>query len=70
MAMPKWHQIMRPVLETLEQGDVVTSKELLAAMVDEFNLTDEEQAERLKSGQLRSYNRMYWAITDLEKAKL
>jgi restriction endonuclease Mrr len=39
-------------------------------MVDEFNLTDEEQAERLKSGQLRIYNRMYWAITDLEKAKL
>ncbi|MCH3942554.1 MAG: restriction endonuclease [Atopobiaceae bacterium] len=70
MAMPKWHQIMRPVLETLEQGDVVTSKELLAAMVDEFGLTDEEQAERLKSGQLRIYNRMYWAITDLEKAKL
>lgn len=39
-------------------------------MVSHFSLTEEEQAERLPSGQLRLYNRMYWAITDLEKTGL
>ena len=70
MAMPKWHQFMRPVLAFLEKNGLQTSKELSASMVSEFRLTKEEQAERLNSGQLRMYNRMYWAITDLEKAKL
>jgi restriction system protein len=68
--MPKWDQMMRPVLETLSCGDTLARPELSAAMVKEFDMTDEEQTERLKSGQLRVTNRMFWAITDLEKAKL
>ncbi len=69
MTMPKWHEMMRPVLERLSQSDVVTSKELQQHMVETFSMTEEEQAERLSSGQLRVYNRLFWAITDLEKAK-
>ena len=69
MTMPKWHEMMRPVLERLSKSDVVTSKELQQHMVETFSMTEEEQAERLSSGQLRLYNRMYWATTDLEKAK-
>ena len=69
MPMPKWHEIMRPVLEHLSTVDIASSKELEAHVAEAFSMTDEERAERLKSGQLRLYNRMFWAITDLEKAK-
>lgn len=70
MSMPKWHEIMRPVLEALAAApDVMTSGELMQVTADAFSMTSEERDEHLKSGQLRIYNRMYWAITDLEKAK-
>jgi len=69
MSMPKWHEIMRPVLDYLATVDLATSKELGAYVAEVFSMTEEEQAERLNSGQLRVYNRMFWAITDLEKAK-
>jgi restriction system protein len=68
MTMPKWHEMMRPVLSALAGADVLTSDDLSRAVIDEFHLTQEEQSERLKSGQLRYHNRMYWAITDLHKA--
>ncbi len=69
MTMPKWHETMRPVMDALAAADVLTSAQLMDAVVAAFSMTDEERAERLKSGQLRVYNRMYWAITDLEKAR-
>lgn len=69
MTMPKWHEIMRPVLEKLAaDGGYVGSKELTAALVEHFEMSDEERAERLASGQLRLSNRMGWALVDLEKA--
>ncbi len=71
MTMPKWHEFMQPVLISLSKRDgLVSSKVIQADMIEHFSLTEEEQAERLSSGQLRFYNRLYWAITDLEKAKL
>ncbi len=71
MTMPKWHEFMQPVLISLSKRDgLVSSKEIQADMIEHFSLTEEEQAERLSSGQLRFCNRLYWAITDLEKAKL
>lgn len=70
MSMPKWHEIMRPVLDALvTASDILTSAELMQITVETFNMTPEERDEHLKSGQLRIYNRMYWAITDLEKAE-
>lgn len=69
MPMPKWHEIMRPVLEMLATVDgFLGSTELIDGVASTFALTEEERAERLKSGQSRLYNRTYWAITDLEKA--
>lgn len=69
MTMPKWHETMRPVMDALAAADVLTSAELMNVVVVAFSMTEGERAERLKSGQLRVYNRMYWGITDLEKAK-
>ena len=60
---------MRPVLEVLADAEgFIGSAEIIDWVARHFSLTDEERAERLKSGQLRLYNRTYWAITDLEKA--
>ena len=71
MTMPKWHETMRPVLEALDKASgLLKGADLMQAVAQTFDMTDEERAERLKSGQLRLYNRVYWGITDLEKAKL
>lgn len=71
MTMPKWHETMRPVLEALAHVDgYLAGTDLQNAVAIEFDMTDDERAERLKSGQPRLYNRVYWGITDLEKAKL
>lgn len=71
MTMPKWHETMRPVLEALAHVDgYLAGTDLQDAVAIEFDMTDDERAERLKSGQSRLYNRVYWGITDLEKAKL
>lgn len=70
MTMPKWHEAMRPVLVALSSGELLGSAALLGAVASHFSMTEKERAERLSSGQLRIYNRMYWAITDLEKAGL
>lgn len=67
MMMPKWHEMMLPVLRALDESEMRTSFELRQEMVKVFSLSEEEQSERLESGQLRYYNRMYWAITDLQK---
>lgn len=70
MAMPQWHELMRPVLEALNEHEMQTVAELEAYVAQVFNMTDEELAERLeKSGQRRIRNRLGWATTDLEKAK-
>lgn len=68
MAMPKFHKMMLPVLKPLDGSEMLTSAELQQEMVKVFSLSEEEQSERLSSGQIRYYNRMYWAITDLHKA--
>ena len=71
MTMPKWHETMRPALEALAKSDgCLTGSDLQEAVATTFDMTGDERAERLKSGQLRFYNRVYWGITDLEKAKL
>lgn len=71
MTMPKWHETMRPILEALAKSDgCLTGSDLQEAVATTFDMTGDERAERLKSGRLRLYDRVYWGITDLEKAKL
>lgn len=69
MTMPKWHEIMRPVLITLDSRECASAPELRDVIFAEFQMTDEEQQERLDSGQLRIMNRLGWAVTDLGKAQ-
>lgn len=51
MTMPKWHETMRPVLEALAHVDgYLAGTDLQDAVAIEFDMTDDERAERLKSG--------------------
>lgn len=70
MSMPKFHELLRPVLVFLDQNGVSSVSDLESHVAKEFSLTPEELSERLeKSGQRRILNRLGWATVDLEKAK-
>lgn len=68
MTMPKWHELMRPTLVVLNKTETASTADLREAAIIEFSMTDDEQQERLESGQLRLLNRIGWAVTDLNKA--
>lgn len=70
MAMPKFHELMRPVLAALSAAECLSMSDLRLVAAEEFSMTEDEQQERLASGQLRIANRLGWAITDLSKAGL
>lgn len=62
---------MRPILALLADGSSRLTKQVIAAMTDEFSLTDEERNAMLPSGrQRRMDNRVYWALTHLSQAGL
>lgn len=68
--MPKWHEVMRPVLETLSDGKVHTASELFDVIVEAFSMTEDERTECIKSGTGRARHRLYWATTNLKYARL
>ena len=70
MPIPSYETLMLPVLKLGNQG-VVSFKEAVAKLSDDFNLTDEERDETIPSGpEPLIKNRTGWAITYLVKAKL
>lgn len=71
MAIPRYDEFFGPVLRFLSDGKVRESGEMLSALADEFNLTDEERRQLLPSGRSRVLNgRIGWARTYLKKAGL
>jgi restriction system protein len=68
--IPKYHEIMRPLLESLQDGDASTA-ESTQRMARHFELSEDEIEERIPSGQEgRFFNRVSWARTYLKKAGL
>ncbi len=71
MAIPDFQSLMLPVLQVLREAEtairIVDVEERLVASLD---LSEEDQAEVLPSGQRRLYNRTSWALMDLFKAGL
>lgn len=62
---------MRPLLEHLSDGGTPTNRETIDALSKRFQLTDEELAELLPSGQQSVFtNRVAWAKAHLKKAVL
>jgi len=71
MPIPDFQTLMRPLLELHVDGQEKTQAELRRALADEFELTDEELAERIPSGTARTFvNRVAWASTHMTQAGL
>ncbi|MBK9598537.1 MAG: restriction endonuclease [Flavobacteriales bacterium] len=71
MAVPDFQSIMVPLLRQVDDHQDHKLKDLVPALGDHFNLSEEERNELLPSGrQARFYNRVIWASTYLRKAGL
>jgi len=71
MAVPDFQSVMLPFLETLQDGQERTMRELTEALAGHFKLTEEQLQEHLPSGpQSLFYNRVAWAKTHLKNAGL
>jgi|GEM_PF-3450875 len=66
MAVPKYHEYMKPLPERLADGREHKLRDLYAALKKHFQLTEADMAEYLPSGrQLLYHNRIGWAKTYL-----
>ncbi len=71
MAIPDFQTIMRPLLKHLASGEVQSNRETISGLSKYFQLTDEDIAELLPSGQQSVFtNRIAWAKAHLKKAGL
>ncbi len=71
MTIPDFQTLMRPILALLSDGAVRQTREVTAAMAEEFELTEEERATLLPSGRQRVIdNRVGWSLTHLSQAGL
>lgn len=71
MATPDYESVMRPLLALLARRGVLTLSEATEFLADEFNLTHDERAKMLPSGQYPLFkNRVGWAKTYLKQAGL
>ncbi|MSO92430.1 MAG: hypothetical protein EXQ86_03395 [Rhodospirillales bacterium] len=69
MPIPPYQTLMQPVLELAAKGEVAVS-DCIGPIASRFNLSDNEQAARLHSGELILSNRIRWAKTYLVHAGL
>lgn len=71
MAIPKYFEMHKPILQCLADGGDHTLKELKSGGVKAFHLSEEDLAQLLPSGRQTYFaNRVGWARTYLKKAGL
>jgi restriction system protein len=71
VAVPDFQSVMLPFLETLQDGQERTMRELTERLALRFKLTEDDRQEHLPSGpQSLFYNRVAWAKTHLKYAGL
>lgn len=69
--IPDYQTLMLPLLKITEDGNEYHTRDLIEALSNEFQLTDEERKEMLASGNQAIFdNRVGWAKTYLKKAGL
>ena len=70
MTVPDFQTVMAPVLRHLQDGKEHQSKEIIAALALEFDLSEDDLAERIPSGYLTTWqSRVHWANTHLYQAR-
>lgn len=70
MAVPDFQTLMLPLLKLASDGQQHNLAEAIERLAQEFQLSDDDQAQLLRSGQTRLYNRVGWTTTYLKKAGL
>jgi hypothetical protein len=70
MAVPDFQSFMLPLLKLTADGEEHSLAEVVERLADEFQLSAEDRAQLLRSGQTRLYNRVAWTTTYLRKAGL
>lgn len=70
MAVPKFYEFMPSIVNCLGDGKIHTLKELTVYCADALQLSDEDRAETIPSGQNKLHHRIGWAKTYLVKAGL
>lgn len=71
MSIPKYQELMLPLLKLLEEEKERSNREAIEALAAQFKLTPEERQTLLPSGQQAVFdNRVGWARTYLKKAGL
>ena len=71
MAVPKYDELMKPLLTAVKDGEVYKISDVTAILAKKLNLSEEDLAEMLPSGRQTVFkNRVAWAKTYLKKAGL
>ncbi len=70
MAVPDFQKLMLPLLKLAGDDQPHTLAEAVEQLAQEFQLSDDDRAQLLQSGQTRLYNRVGWSTTYLKKAGL
>jgi restriction system protein len=71
MAIPDYQTLMLPVLKLTADGQEHQTKELIASLIDHYEMTDEEKTRLLPSGTSHVFgSRVAWAKTYLKQAGL
>jgi len=70
MAVPDFQSLMLPLLKLAGDGQPHTLAEAVEQLAQEFQLSDDDRTQLLRSGQTRLYNRVGWTTTYLKKAGL
>jgi restriction system protein len=71
MPIPKYHEIMLPLLEAYKDGNIHHRKEFTDQLADLYNLSEDERSVVIRSGHhTRFWDRIHWALTFLKKSWL
>ena len=71
MAIPKYHEIMLPLLQYVSNEKEFSIRDIFENMAEFFKLNDSDKSELLPSGRQSIFeNRVGWARTYLKKACL
>jgi len=68
-AIPKFHETFNPIIEVLEDGKILHSRELINKVIEKYysELPDELQKQKTKSGDVLISNRIAWGKSYLKK---
>src|SRR5262245_50217613 len=70
MAVPDFQSFMLPLLKLTADAEEHSLTEAVERLAQEFQLTDEDRNQVLRSGKTRLYNRVQWTTTYLRKSGL